>query len=632
MIFRGLFFFFFLNSIYAKQSDISNYDLSDFISHEKIENIIYKETTGNKDWIFILAEAKGVHYENLYAVNLNSPEKSRMILENPAHADGIFSNLCYLPETETLYFSIHNGKSLENGVQLFYGEGIYVLKKDSDGNYSSKGLRRFSKLEPWLVRRARSAWFENLPEPDYSVFLKWLFGFCDYDVQPCFVYRTEGKSLLNEEALRYLYENNLIDDFFESEKEGYRSGFENCLFCLDENHNPTGKSAVTANHCPGFFKEGKAFAESHYFVSYNGRVFMLENIGSMKKTLDSRGNVINTVWSPDFSRIYSIYDSEKDFGVYQNSGYEEIRGEVFETPFPSRKDTAPAFFLNRKFYIRDVNHSDFYELQRDFSFKKNNSSNITGEVLSPIVLILPLSLLVLLCLALAYALFKINSPKNIFLIEEKLRSKISSDIHDTVVQDIRAIRLDLERLKVQQGNEELQKSAVQNITSCIKKMRDICYSLNPAEIANAEISGSKVDIISVLHTLCEQFSESSKIVFTLDCDKELSPVCINQDMAKYITRIVQEILSNIQKHSFASKFTLSIRKKMDEEYDDKTLTLIFIDDGVGCNLEKLSKKEMKKHFGMRNMKQLALLCGGKIEFLSAPDEGMQVRLTISLEG
>ena len=201
-----------------------------------------------------------------------------------------------------------------------------------------------------------------------------------------------------------------------------------------------------------------------------------------------------------------------------------------------------------------------------------------------------------------------------------------------MVQDIRAIRLDLERLKVQQGNEELQKSAVQNITSCIKKMRDICYSLNPAEIANAEISGSKVDIISVLHTLCEQFSESSKIVFTLDCDKELSPVCINQDVAKYITRIAQEILSNIQKHSFASKFTLSIRKKMDEEYDDKTLTLIFFDDGVGCNLEKLSKKEMKKHFGMRNMKQLALLCGGKIEFLSAPDEGMQVRLTINLEG
>ena len=70
---------------------------------------------------------------------------------------------------------------------------------------------------------------------------------------------------------------------------------------------------------------------------------------------------------------------------------------------------------------------------------------------------------------------------------------------------------------------------------------------------------------------------------------------------------------------------------MDEEYDDKTLTLIFFDDGVGCNLEKLSKKEMKKHFGMRNMKQLALLCGGKIEFLSAPDEGMQVRLTINLE-
>ena len=61
-------------------------------------------------------------------------------------------------------------------------------------------------------------------------------------------------------------------------------------------------------------------------------------------------------------------------------------------------------------------------------------------------------------------------------------------------------------------------------------------------------------------------------------------------------------------------------------------SFIIIDDGVGCELGTLSRKNLKTHFGMRNMKLFAKAAGGKIEFLSAPDEGMQVRLTIKLEG
>ena len=135
----------------------------------------------------------------------------------------------------------------------------------------------------------------------------------------------------------------------------------------------------------------------------------------------------------------------------------------------------------------------------------------------------------------------------------------------------------------------------------------------------------------MLETLCSNFSESTKIAFNLDCDRALSGAYINPDAAKYITRIAQEILSNIQKHSFATKFTLSIREK-EEEHEGKILTLIFIDDGAGCDLDSLSGKNMKSHFGMRNMRLFAKAAGAKIEFLSASDEGMQVRLSIKIAG
>lgn len=609
-------------------------ELSDFIERENIDIIFQTADAKKEGWIFVTASRKGQAFENLYAVNLREPADSLLILENPAGEAGIFSNLCYLSENQTLYFGIHNGHGLVNGVQLFLGEGTYLLKKDANGKYSPKALRRFSKLEPWLCQRAKSAYFEKLPSPDYKGFLAFLFAFCDFDVNPCFVYRTsDGRSLLNEEALSYLYENSLLDSIFTGEKENYRSAFEDYLFCLDQDGKPSGISALSANHSEVFFKDGAAQVESHYFMAAKGRVFMLENIGSTKSLFDGQGNLIKSEWSKDYSKLYLIFDSEKDFLITQPAGYGEIRAEVFQTPFPQRSDTAPLFDFEGRLFVRDVNHRDFYQLQKDLSFKKTGSPFDGAGKYSAVLYIPGLLFACLALLAAAFVLVikKLTPAGARFAVEEKIRSEISSDIHDSVVQDIRAVRLDVERLKVQKESEDLQQAAVKNLTDCIKKMRDICYSLNPAEIANAELKGSKVDVISVVQTLCEQFSEKTKIPFQLDSEQNLSSAFLKKEEASYVSRIVQEILSNIQKHSFATKFTLLIRQKEDEKQSGKILSFIIIDDGVGCDINALSKKKMKTHFGMRNMKLFAKAAGAKIEFLSAADEGMQVRLSVKIE-
>lgn len=630
-----IFTFGFLGAAFLSARESLLPELSDFIRRENIE-LIFQRADAKKDgWIFLTASRKGQAYENLYAVNLRVPADSLLILENPAHEAGVFSNLCYLPENQTLYFGIHNGAGHVNGVQLFYGEGTYVLKKDASGTYSPQSLRRYSKLEPWLCQRAKTAYFDNLPTPDYAGFLNFLFGFCDFDVKPSFVYRmSDGRELLNEEALSYLYEKSLLDDIFSGEKENYHSAFEDYLFCLDEDGKATRIPAISGNHSEAFFKEGSAQVESHYFMAAKGRVFMLENIGSTKSLFDGRGNLIKSEWSKDYSKLYLIFDSEKDFLITQPAGYGEIRAEIFESPFPQRADTAPLFDYQGRLFVRDINHRDFYQLQKDLSFKKTGSP-FDGAGKYSAVLYIPG--LVFACLALFAALLifvikKLTGAGCTFDVEEKIRAEISSDIHDSVVQDIRAVRLDVERLKVQKESQDLQQTAVKNLTDCIKKMRDICYSLNPAEIANARLKGSKVDVISVLQTLCENFSEKTKIPFLLDSEEPLSPVFLKKEEASCLARIVLEILSNIQKHSFATKFTLLIRQKDDEKKAGKILSIMIIDDGAGCDLEKLSKKDMKSHFGMRNMRLFAKTAGAKIEFLSAPDEGMQVRLSIKIPG
>lgn len=374
--------------------------------------------TPDGEWIFVTKTADGADYENLYVQNTKDAAKTSLILENPAKLPLTFSNLCYLPKNETLYFSIHNGSEFVNGVQLFRGEGIYVLKKDSEGNYSSKGLRRFTKLEPWLVKRAKIAFIDNLSFPDYTEFLDFLFEFADFDVKPVFVYTSEsGKNLLNEEAVRYLHESKLLDKLVTEEKEYYHSVLEDFLFCLDENEKPTEKPAVTANHCQLFYREGSSFADYHFFMSFKDHVLMLTNLGSMK----------NGEWSLDFSKVYLLADSGDDFLVSQPQSFAEIKAEVFETPFPKRLDSAPMFIHNDNLYLRDVNHTEFHLLQKDFSFKEVSSIQESSAFLGWHFIFL-LALCVLLQSSVIFLLFRVKNHRRNEEQQEKLIRELTERV------------------------------------------------------------------------------------------------------------------------------------------------------------------------------------------------------------
>ncbi|MCR5612080.1 hypothetical protein [Treponema sp.] len=617
--------------IFAKSFDEKQIPQS-FIEKYNISQIVQLEFAHNTGWAFITAKDKNSEAENLYAVNIDSPEKSSLVFKNPVGKSGSFSNLCYSVRNETLYFALHTGAYTHNGIQIFLGEGIYVLKKDDDGNYSSKSLRRFYKMEPWLVEHAYSAYFEKNPVPDYTGFLNWLFTFCDYDVKPCLVYSVKDgqteKKLLNEKALQYLYENLVLKSLCSEEKDNYRSKLEDFLFCLNKENYPTEQKAVTANHCPLYYTEEIPYTSPHYFLAFNERIFMLENIGSNK------GNI----WSWDYSKLYLITDSEIDFSISQPAGFNLVRAEAFETPYPYEAKDAPLVILNKKLYIRDaVNHS-LFQIKSDMSLRE--VSIIEETLVNGINSYFDISLIsvfaifsVVLLIVCAILSIRLRNRKGLdfaFDIQQKTREEISLNIHDSVVQDIRAIRLDVERLNVDENSLELKTAVIQKITECIKRMRDICYYLNPAEIATAKLDNSKVDIISVVQTLCMQFSDRTKIPFNMQTE-DVSSVMIDYKKAEYVERIALEILSNVEKHSYASEIKLFAKiEKSDSINEDNYLTLIFIDDGIGCDLKsRLSEREMKSHFGIRNMKEYAKLCGGKIEWLSAPKDGMQVKLILN---
>ncbi|MCQ2593354.1 MAG: sensor histidine kinase, partial [Treponema sp.] len=223
-----------------------------------------------------------------------------------------------------------------------------------------------------------------------------------------------------------------------------------------------------------------------------------------------------------------------------------------------------------------------------------------------------------------------NRNKFIFQIQEKERAKISRDIHDSVVQDIRVIRLETENLEINEQSREKQQFIQNTATSCIAKLRNICYNLQPAEIyTHSDGDSSKIELISIINTLSQQFISKTHIPCIVKVEDNFEYPVLKQEVTENLFRTIQEALTNIEKHSYATEVSIYFKTKIIE--NKKILQIYISDDGVGCNLETIKKRNKDEHRGLQNMKDRMELISGSMEIFSNPDEGMEIKLSLPLE-
>lgn len=215
-----------------------------------------------------------------------------------------------------------------------------------------------------------------------------------------------------------------------------------------------------------------------------------------------------------------------------------------------------------------------------------------------------------------------------FEIQEKERAKISRDIHDSVVQDIRVIRLETENLVVDEVSKAKQTKIEDIATDCIVKLRNICYNLTPAELTiHNHGESSKFELISIINSLVQQFSSRTHFPCIFKVEEGFEYPVLEKEATQNLFRVVQEALTNIEKHSYATKASIFIKE------DNNILQIYITDDGIGCNPDELQKKLQKKeHLGLRSMLDRMELIGGSIEFFTAQDDGMEVKISLPLEG
>ncbi|MCQ2593402.1 MAG: histidine kinase [Treponema sp.] len=217
---------------------------------------------------------------------------------------------------------------------------------------------------------------------------------------------------------------------------------------------------------------------------------------------------------------------------------------------------------------------------------------------------------------------KLEISRLVYQTQEQERASISRDIHDSVVQDMRGIRLETELLNVKDDSISRQKKIEDMATDCVLKLRNICYNLTPAELTtNNNNVSSKFELVSIIQTLAQQFTERTKIPCPVKVADGFKYSTYSKEISLNVFRVIQEALNNIEKHSYATNTSIYMQS------DNNKMKIFITDDGIGfdTNVTQIQDDGLI-HFGVQMMKDRMNLIGGSIKFISGNNDGTEIQL------
>lgn len=189
-------------------------------------------------------------------------------------------------------------------------------------------------------------------------------------------------------------------------------------------------------------------------------------------------------------------------------------------------------------------------------------------------------------------------------LAEKERKRLSSDLHDEVLQEILHIRRMIEHVP----SMEHVRVALDNVEFMI---RETCRELMPSFL-------TEHGVLKAIAALADK----TRLRANFRLDARLLPISapIDEERALALYRIVQELISNAQKHSEAGRVLLEVGQS------GEMLMIRYEDNGVGM----MYKEEASEGagFGIRGMSERVRMLGGTIDLRSAPGEGTTVVCSI----
>jgi two-component system, NarL family, sensor histidine kinase UhpB len=202
-----------------------------------------------------------------------------------------------------------------------------------------------------------------------------------------------------------------------------------------------------------------------------------------------------------------------------------------------------------------------------------------------------------------------ESARAALSVQESERRRIARELHDEVGQTLTAMLLQIEGLAtevpddVRDEVEELRETA----RTGAEDVRRIAQRLRPEAL-------DELGLHSALLALTAGFADHAKVATERQIARDLP---LNKEEELVVYRVAQEALTNIARHARARHAELLLGE------EDGSVVLRVDDDGAGAK-----PSELMSSYGIRGMRERAMLIGGTLSVESDPGQGTHVVLRI----
>jgi signal transduction histidine kinase len=208
--------------------------------------------------------------------------------------------------------------------------------------------------------------------------------------------------------------------------------------------------------------------------------------------------------------------------------------------------------------------------------------------------------------------------RRILLIQEEERKRISRELHDVVAHVLTGINVRLANLKIEAStNAKGLSRKITNTQRLVERSVDIVHrfarELRPAVLDD-------LGLIPALHSYMTCFSKDSGIRITLTAFAGLELLSNMKRTVLY--RIVQEALSNVERHAHASRVDIFIEKQAD------IVVMRIKDNGQSFDLQRVQTVGANNRLGLLGMRERAEMIGGKLKIASEPGKGTTIQVEL----
>lgn len=199
-------------------------------------------------------------------------------------------------------------------------------------------------------------------------------------------------------------------------------------------------------------------------------------------------------------------------------------------------------------------------------------------------------------------------------LREEERKHMAREIHDELGASLTALQLDLNWLKNRVGDQPALSQHIDRMltvtTTSLGATQRILNDLRPGVL-------SHLGLWAALEALLQDLQLRSPLRCTFTTSKEIERCRLGYDAETNIYRIVQEVMTNIQRHAKAKSVFIDALRS------DSHLILKLRDDGCGMHVPA-----QPTTFGLMGMHERAIALGGKLDICSQPGAGTTITLLL----